>query len=107
MSLGDIDEASKKYLGTLNFEDKGKKGFDVLDLFQIFSELFGLKYEIGKPRISEKRKVISFLSPPNTKDSLDWASFSTMAGAKYCEKAVLTFFLSNSVNRKLKKVITR
>ena len=23
--VGDIDEASKKYLGTLNFEDKGKK----------------------------------------------------------------------------------
>tara|TARA_R110000851_G_scaffold140037_1_gene277279 strand:- start:4056 stop:4985 length:930 start_codon:yes stop_codon:yes gene_type:complete len=34
--------------------------FKVLDLFQIFSELFGLKYEIGKPRISEKLHEMMF-----------------------------------------------
>ena len=30
------------------------KSFRVQDLFEIYSEKFGLKYEIGKPRISEK-----------------------------------------------------
>jgi len=36
--------------------------FKVLDLFKIFSELFGLKYEIGKPRISEKLHEMMFSS---------------------------------------------
>jgi UDP-glucose 4-epimerase len=30
------------------------KSFAIKDLFQIYSEKFGLKYEIGRPRISEK-----------------------------------------------------
>ena len=36
--------------------------FKVLDLFKIFSELFGLKYEIGKPHISEKLHEMMFSS---------------------------------------------
>ena len=36
--------------------------FKVLDLFKIFSELFGLKYKIGKPRISEKLHEMMFSS---------------------------------------------
>lgn len=36
--------------------------FKVSDLFKIFSELFGLKYEIGKPRISEKLHEMMFSS---------------------------------------------
>jgi UDP-N-acetylglucosamine 4,6-dehydratase len=34
--------------------------FRVLDLFELYSELFGLKYEIGKPRISEKLHEMMF-----------------------------------------------
>ena len=34
--------------------------FKVSDLFEIYSELFGLKYEIGQPRISEKLHEMMF-----------------------------------------------
>ncbi len=34
--------------------------FKVLDLFEIYSNLFGLKYEIGQPRISEKLHEMMF-----------------------------------------------
>ena len=59
------------------------------------------------PRISENSMVISLVSPPRTNDSLDFASLSTMAGARYWENAVLTLLRSSSVNKKLKNVITR
>ena len=54
--VGDIDEASKKYLGTLNFEDKGKKGFDVLDLFQIPDYISGDEYVKLKEQYGDEIK---------------------------------------------------
>ena len=59
------------------------------------------------PRMSEKRKVMVFFSPPNLSDSLDSASLETISGARYWEKAVLTLLRSNSVKRKLKNVIIK
>jgi len=54
--VGDIDEASKKYLGTLNFEDKGKKGFDVSDLFQIPDYISGDEYVKLKQQYGDEIK---------------------------------------------------
>jgi len=44
------------------------KAFKVKDLFEIYSEKFGLKYNIGEPRISEKlhEMMVSFEESPRT-----------------------------------------
>lgn len=44
------------------------KAFRVKDLFEIYSEKFGLKYNIGEPRISEKlhEMMVSFEESPRT-----------------------------------------
>lgn len=48
----DLIEYSLNYTG-VNVIPKAKS-FRIRDLFEIYSEKFGLKYSIGKPRISEK-----------------------------------------------------
>jgi len=64
----DLVEVSLNYNG-YNVVPK-LKSFRVKDLFEIYSEKFGLKYEIGSPRISEKihEIMISSEEMPRTKD---------------------------------------
>ena len=53
-TIGDIDKASYEYLGTFNFEDKGKKGFDFMDLFQIPDYISPSEYKQLKQQYGEE-----------------------------------------------------
>ena len=46
------------------------------------SDLYFSEIEVN-PLMSENKKVISFLSPPRVRDSLDLANFSTITGDMY------------------------
>ena len=54
----DIDDAVDTVITALRFDGfnviPNLKSFLVYDLFEIYKEKFGLKYDLGKPRISEK-----------------------------------------------------
>lgn len=49
--------------------------FKIKDLFEIYSELFGLKYQIGQPRISEKIHEMMFSSEESTRIKIDKGNF--------------------------------
>ena len=60
-TIGDIDEASKSYLGTFQWEDRGKKGYDLADLFQIPDYLSGSEYEKQKEIFKAEHKEANML----------------------------------------------
>ena len=66
-TLGDIDKASYEYLGTLNFEDKGKKGFDLMDLFQIPDYISPSEYKQLKQQYGEEIKNAPLLYKTSNK----------------------------------------
>ena len=66
-TIGDIDKASYEYLGTLNFEDKGKKGFDLMDLFQIPDYISPSEYKQLKQQYGEEIKNAPLLYKTSNK----------------------------------------
>ena len=66
-TLGDIDKASYEYLGTLNLEDKGKKGFDLMDLFQIPDYISPSEYKQLKQQYGEEIKNAPLLYKTSNK----------------------------------------
>lgn len=84
--------------------------FKIRDLFEIYSQMFGLKYQIGKPRISEKIHEMMFSSEESTRIKLDKGNFIMHYKNIYGHELPFNEFTSDkvlitkeSLNEKLEK----
>lgn len=71
--------------------------FKIKDLFEIYSELFGLKYQIGQPRISEKIHEMMFSSEESTRIKIDKGNFIMHYKNIYSHELPFNEFTSDKV----------
>ena len=73
------------------------KAFRIIDLFEIYRELFGLEYEIGIPRISEKIHESMFSVEESTRVKTDHGYYVMHYKDVYDEALPFTDFSSDKV----------